>query len=120
MPNYFYTESVQRGRREHGDKWNPADLDAAAQFVPYFGTRQRIKVSRGYGDGEPHVRTGHVSRTTGWRPSFLLMHRSNSIGSSDLLCPEDQIIAVQNKHGRYVPVRQSPGDPAPTATSSAG
>jgi hypothetical protein len=106
MPNYFYTESVQRGRREHGDKWNPSALDAAAQFVPYFGTGQRIRVTRDYGN-ESWTRTGRVSRTTGWRPAFLLMYRSNATGSSDVLSPEDQIVAVQNARGQYIPVSSS-------------
>lgn len=45
-----------------------------------------------------HVRTGIVSRTTGWVPALLLIHRSNDIGSSDVLGPQDRITAV--KRGR--------------------
>jgi hypothetical protein len=104
MHNHHYTKSVRRGQREHGSKWDSSALDAAAQFVPWFGTGQRIRVTRNYSGGEPETRTGRVSRTTGWRPSFLLMHRSNTIGSSDVLGPEDRIIAVQDAHGRYIPV----------------
>lgn len=104
MNNAFYTESVTRGKREHGSKWDTTALDAAPQFAAYFGTGQRIRVTRTYESGETDTRTGRVSRTTGWRPAFLLMSRSNALGSSDVLGPDDVITAVQDSRGRYVPV----------------
>ncbi len=103
MPNRFYEESLVRGKREHGSKWSTASLDAAPQFVRWFGTGQRIKVTRHYGEGEAHTRCGTVSRTNGRVPCFLLMHRSNAAGSSDVLGPDDTVIAVQ-RGSRYVAV----------------
>jgi hypothetical protein len=93
-----YDARLRRGQIEHGSKWNPASLDAAKQFARYYHG-PRIKVQRDYGDGETWTRTGTVSSTTGWMPSFMLMYRSNSMGSSDLLGPEDKIIAVQHTPG---------------------
>ena len=45
--------------------------------------------------------TGTVGRSTGWRPVYLLMPRSDSTGSPWVLRPDHRIVAV--KHGnRYV------------------
>jgi hypothetical protein len=66
------------------------DLDAAAQFKEYF-RGPRIKVQCG---SEP-PRFGTVGMTTGTRPAFLLMHRSNDMGSSDVLGPNDHVVAVK-------------------------
>lgn len=83
-----------------GHATDTADLDAASQFKPYYHG-ERIRVTRDYGDGETHTRTGTVGMTTGWRPAFLLMARSNSMGSSDVLGPEDKIVAVRDRTGTY-------------------
>lgn len=77
--------------RQHGDRWDPSDL--AAEFVPFFETTRtpyRLRVQ--YGDGpDAYIRTGTVNVTTGWRPAFLLMHRSSDQGSGDVLGPHDHI-----------------------------
>lgn len=92
-----FEEYTDRKRREYGDKFDASALPA--KFVPYFNSDQRIKVRSSYG----WEHTGRVGITTGWRPAFLLMARSNQIGSSDVLDASDEIIAVQ--YGRtYVPV----------------
>lgn len=67
--------------REHGSKWDPSDL--SMKFVKAFNTGERIRVKM-YGE----VMTGTVGVTTGWKPVFLLMRRSNAIGSSYLLTHE--------------------------------
>jgi hypothetical protein len=79
-----------------GDKADVSKIAAAAQFLPYFQSPTRIRVRTTYGDGSTFVRTGRVSRSTGWAPSLLLVHRSNSLGSWDLLGADDEIIAVWN------------------------
>lgn len=79
-------------RQRHGDKFS--DVSLARKFIPYFGTGTRIKVRMRTGE----VITGTVSGSTGWQPVFLLMRRSTSIGSSDVLNERDEIIAV--KRGR--------------------
>jgi len=96
MAAEYYGQLLARKAREHGSKWDPSGL--APQFAPYLHSDTRIKVRGPWG-----TRTGTVGITTGWRPAFLLMARTSAHGSSDLLGPEDQIIAV--KRGRvYVPV----------------
>lgn len=66
----------------------------APAFAGYYESGERIRVQ--HGDEEP--RTGTVGKTTGWRPSYMLMANVRSMGSSDLLGPEDRVIAV--KRGR--------------------
>ena len=64
--------------------------DLAAAFRPYYTSGRRIKVRMA--DGEEL--TGTVSRTTGWRPSYMLMRRSSDSGSSYLLSDKDIPIAT--------------------------
>lgn len=67
--------------------------DCAKKFAPYYGTNTRIKVAFKDGNGKVYeTKTGTVSKTNGWKPSFMLMLRSNSTGSSYLLTDNDDII----------------------------
>ena len=86
-----YSKFLTRKRREYGDKFSDSDLPS--WFVHYFNTGDRVKVTR-----EDWTRTGTVGVTTGWRPAFLLMHRSNADGSSDVLSDRDEIVAVWDGH----------------------
>lgn len=95
---------TELGRQQHGDKFDESELRAAKHFAPYLHNGTRLKVRRDYGDGEYHERTGTVGKTTGWRPAFLLMHRSSDRGSSDVLGPEDEITHVHDGRG-YRPVK---------------
>lgn len=88
---------LARSRQVHGDKFDPSDL-FAAPFGRYWETGERIRV-----EGPAGIRTGTVGMTTGWRPAFLLMHRSSDLGSWDVLGPNDRVIAVRH-NGRYVNV----------------
>jgi hypothetical protein len=91
-----YDDYLTRKRREHGDRFDASALDP--RFVPYFNNGQRIKVET---LGEEL--TGTVGVTTGWRPCFLLMRTTRSMGSPYTLGPSDTILAV--RHGRtYFPV----------------
>lgn len=93
--NRSYSELVARGKARHGDQFDDSGL--APQFRRYYESGQRIRVQSG-----DFVRTGTVGVTTGWRPAFLLMHRSNASGSWDVLGPNDVVTHVQR--GReYVP-----------------
>ena len=87
-----YTEMIDRKRREHGEKFSDAEL--WPQFRPYYRTGERIRVRSASG----YERTGTVGVTTGWRPAFLLIRTSRSLGSSDVLNADDTIIGV--KRGR--------------------
>jgi hypothetical protein len=75
-----------------GEKFDPSDL--APQFVEYFESGERIKVETDHGEWR-NIRTGTISVTTGWRPAFLLIHRRNSDGSSDVLGARDRVTHVQ-------------------------
>lgn len=91
----------EKGRREHGEKFDSSDL--APQFLPFYPRQQRIKVRSPYGEEI----TGLVGKTTGWRPSFLLMRRANAISSSTLLGHDWQIVATQDSRGKYIPTTET-------------
>lgn len=91
-----YDDYVARGKKAHGDKFSAKTLDK--RFVPYFESGARIRVD--FGDGV--IQQGTVGVTGGWRPVFLLMLRSDSVGSSWTLGKNDTIVGVQ-KGKRYYP-----------------
>jgi hypothetical protein len=74
-----------------GHKLDTTDL--APQFERYYQSGQRIIVQMSYGD----VIRGYVGKTTGWRPSYLLLATTRSIGSSELLKHNDQIVGTVEK-----------------------
>ena len=86
-----YREFMERKQREYGEKFDPSDLNPA--FVRYFENGERDKV---LDYGEPV--TGTIGVTTGWKPCFLLMRRSNAIGSNWCINQDSKVIAV--KRGR--------------------
>ena len=91
-----YEDYIEQKRRQYGDRFDTSDL--APQFIEYFESGERIKVQT-----DEHVRTGTVGITIGWRPAFLLMHRSSDHSSGDVLGTQDQVTHVQR--GRtYVPL----------------
>ena len=83
-----YEQYVERKRLEYGEKFNLSDL--AEQFIPYFNDGTRIKVETG-----GMTITGRVGVTTGWKPAFILMRTSRSIGSPWLLGKGDKIVAIR-------------------------
>jgi hypothetical protein len=80
-----YNQYTANKRAEYGDKFDPSDLNPA--FIPALESGQRIEVKI-YGE----IKRGTVGVTTGWKPSFLLMLRSNSRGSSYLLDGDAELI----------------------------
>lgn len=82
-----YEDFIRRKKQEYGSKFDDSDLDW--HFVPFFNTGVKIKVD----DPAFGVVTGRVGVTTGWRPVFLLMRRSNAMGSSVTLTKRTKIIA---------------------------
>jgi len=65
----------------------------AQKFTCYYGKDIRIKVGFCDNNGKVYeTKTGTVSMTTGWKPSLMLMLRSNSMGSSYLLSEKDIIL----------------------------
>jgi len=100
-----YQESLEKGRAEWGDKFDTSALDECDPKLATYFRGLRVKIEATYANGDKEVRTGTVSRTTGWRPAFLLMHRSNAIGSSDILSPRDKVIAVQINGRDYTSIQ---------------
>jgi len=86
-----YDEFVARKQREYGDKFDPSDL--AEKFVHFFDYGQRIEVKTPYGE----VERGRVGVTTGWKPSFLLVHRRSDHGSSTLLSDKYEVTRIVSK-----------------------
>lgn len=69
----------------------------ATQFEPFYTSGQRIIVRFSYGENGAapyHIKRGYVGKTTGWRPSYILMATVRSTGSSDLLRHDDVIIGT--------------------------
>lgn len=66
-------------------------LDACEQRIKdAYNHRHRVKVI-----GPAGTRFGVVSRTIGWRPAYLLVHRSSDLGSWDVLGPDDRVVAIK-------------------------
>jgi len=78
---------IQRKVKECGPKFDQSDL--SKQFIPHYNSGRRIEVNTA---GE--IKRGTIGVTTGWRPCFLLMLRSNSTGSSYTLSDKDVILRV--------------------------
>jgi hypothetical protein len=81
-----FNDFLNRKHAEYADKFDDSDL--SKQFVPYYNNQKRIKVQF-YGE---EIKTGTVGVTTGWKPTFLLMLRKNSSGSSYLLSDKTIIL----------------------------
>jgi hypothetical protein len=88
----LFDERLERGRRQWGEKFDPACLVGAPDLIRQFNTDARVEVDV-YGDGEV-IECGRVSTTQGWAPSFLLMRRRSDRGSSYLLDKRTKIRKV--------------------------
>lgn len=86
-----YTDMLARFEHRYPDQFDISDLDP--RFAQFYHTGARIGVRWGT-DGET-IEYGTVSTTTGWRPCFLLIHRSSDHGSSTLLDQHMQIVKVK-------------------------
>ena len=93
-----FTDLVNRRTAQYGDKFDVSDLDK--RFIAYYQNGQRIKV-----ETCGMIMTGTVGVTTGWKPAFLLMRTSRSMGSSWILGTESKLLSVQASHkGKYIAV----------------
>ena len=93
-----FTDLVNRRTAQYGDKFDVSDLDK--RFIAYYQNGQRIKV-----ETCGMIMTGTVGVTTGWKPAFLLMRTSRSMGSSWILGTESKLLSVQASYkGKYIAV----------------
>lgn len=90
MQTRSYADYIRTAKQRHGDKFDDSSL--APQFVRYFESGERIEVAGDEGEG--YVRRGRVGVTTGWKPAFLLMHRTSDHGSSDVLGERDEVARI--------------------------
>lgn len=79
MTNSRYTDFVIRAKKAHGEKFDDSNL--SNQFILAYENELRIEVRFESGA----VKRGRVGVTTGWKPSFMLLLRKDSIGSCWLL-----------------------------------
>ena len=86
-----FEELLERKQREHGSKFNAADL--SKKFIPFYNTGGRIEVKTPCGTME----RGRVGITTGRKPAFLLMHRTSDYGSSTVLSGDYEITRIISK-----------------------
>jgi hypothetical protein len=85
--------SATFGSYEHTEsKLDRSDL--ATKFERFYKSRQRIIVRNPWGE----VQRGYVGRTSGWKPSYMLLARANSRGSSDLLDDRWEIIGTVDRY----------------------
>ena len=82
-----YIAYLKRQSKKYGDKFDPSNL--APQFAPYLYSGNRITVVIG-----DEIKRGYVCVTTGPKPVFLLLHRRNSIGSTNILTLNDKLLEV--------------------------
>ena len=82
-----YNDYVNFKKQYYGKKFDYSDL--SKQFVDYYENQWRIEIKT---NGE--IKRGRVGISTGWKPSFLLMLTTRSLGSSYLLSDKDEIIKV--------------------------
>ena len=66
----------------------------ARKFERYYKSGQRIIVVTPWGE----TMRGYVGKTTGWKPSYLLLNNTRSTGSSELLNDDYRIIGTLNKY----------------------
>ena len=89
--------TIRRGQIQYGDKYDTPDFDSADPSIQAaYDTDRRVIVETEYSDGVVWRRAGIVSSTMGWRPSFLLMHRSSNSGSWDTLGANDRVVAYKD------------------------
>lgn len=90
-----YNTRKTSGIAQWGDKFDSSELDRVHQSIKdAYQSGLRVRVRSTHSDGEIWDRTGVVSTTTGWRPAYILMHRSSEISSWDVLGRNDQVVAV--------------------------
>ena len=63
------------------------------RFDSFYNSGQRVEVSFRDSNGKEYKRKrGYIGKTTGWKPSYMLLLRSNSTGSSYLMGNNDTVL----------------------------
>jgi hypothetical protein len=93
-----YKDVIVARKARYGD-FDPSDIKK--DFIRYYETGERVRVRWSYPSGSFEDLTGTIGITTGWRPVFILMRTSRSIGSPYTLTGDCKVVAVQ-KNGKYI------------------
>lgn len=104
MTDTRFDRYIARQISRYGEKFDSSEL--FVQFRHFYNTGDRIKIRvQWVNDGKTYAyeKFGTIGVTTGWKPCFMLMHNTRSMGSSDLLNRDVQIVAVKSG-SRYVPI----------------
>ena len=80
-----YQAYLDRQQKKYGDKFDTSDLNP--DFIPYYENQKRIEVDFGY-----ETKKGRIGVTTGWRPCFLLMLTTRSLGSVHLIDRDSAVV----------------------------
>jgi hypothetical protein len=90
-----YKEHIEWKKQSYGDKFS--DISLNKEFIPYFGSEARVEVAFQDNKGKTYeVKRGRIGITTGWKPCFLLMLKTNSRGSSYTIGKNDKVLKVIN------------------------
>ena len=85
-----FKQYINRKQRKYGEEFDDSDL--SKQFVEYYENERRIEVD--FGNGE--IKRGRIGISTGWKPIFLLMLKSNSTGSCYTLTDKCKILRIMD------------------------
>ncbi len=92
MSNVYMERLIVRGKEKHGEQFDASDLEP--KFARYWYSKERLRIKDNW---EGSILTGTVGMTTGWKPSFILLRTTRSMGSSILLNKDCEILGVQQK-----------------------
>jgi hypothetical protein len=101
--NRFY-DYLQRKSAQHGNKFNPSDLESADKnAIMAYDTGKKVVVFFRNSKGKLYdIKSGYIGITTGWKPCFLLMRTKRSMGSSWTIGPYDRVEEYfPSKHRGY-------------------
>ena len=85
-----YEKLISNKTKEYREKFDCSDLNV--DFIKYFNSQERITVSFCDSEGkECEVKRGRIGVTTGWKPVFLLMLTTRSIGSVWAIGKNDKV-----------------------------
>lgn len=76
----------------NGHKLDESNL--ATKFKEFYESRQRVIVKTPWGE----TIRGYVGKTTGWRPSYLLVNNTRSLGSNELLTDKYEVVGTVNRY----------------------
>lgn len=98
-----------RARARWGHLFDDVDLRNAPSLIrSLYGTDARVIVETTYPNGATWRVAGRIGVTSGFRPAFMLLARSDSSGSSSLIGSTEaedgttnRVVAVRAEDGRY-------------------